>query len=106
MKIAAEAEGERVPRNFLQLLQGKLKLRTVVMVVIIRVRSADDVSNAIFDSDTAHFFGHFPTLGSVVNVRKNVAVDVNHVVIVSRTIGEDDPGGNAQRSVQLGSCGK
>src|ERR1035438_3679577 len=54
-------------------------MRAIINVAIVGVRRRHDMTNAVCGGHAAHFDGRVPGLGTIVNLRQNVAVDVDHV---------------------------
>src|ERR1700677_4214838 len=48
---------------------------------IIRVRRSDDMRNPVRRRHPAHFDSYIPRLGPVINLRQNMAMNVDHEII-------------------------
>ena len=47
-------------------------------MMLVGVRRGYDVIDAILAGEPTHFQRHFPRLGTIVDLWKNVAVDIDH----------------------------
>ena len=52
----------------------------VIVIAFIGMGRGDDVFDAVRHCHAAHFLGHVPGFRAIIDVGKNVAVDINHGV--------------------------
>ena len=79
MKIAASGDLEAIADSILQFVARCAHAREIETVFGVRVRSCDDVRDAIGDGTFRHGERLFDRLCAIVDPRKNVAMQVNHV---------------------------
>src|SRR5689334_17699808 len=80
MKITSGSHGEPAGNFSLQFVTQPPHSVIFKSVLAVRVRSRDNVRNAIRNSSFCHGQGSFDGVGAVVYTRKDVAVNVYHVL--------------------------
>ena len=79
MEIAAQSQPRRVARQDPEIFKIAGQVLPVVLKSFVGMRRSYNVFNAIVRRHAAHLQGHVPGLGTVVHLRQNVAMDIDHV---------------------------
>src|SRR5438105_14948065 len=67
----------------MQFLKAREQVLTLVCIGTVRVGRSNDVLNPVLLGEAAHFHCHVPRLRTIVNARKDVAVNIDHVLGLS-----------------------
>jgi hypothetical protein len=79
MEIASRGQNETSRENGLKLIAAPPHQHRTKRVVLARVRSADDVCNAVGDCHFAHCLRDFKGFRAIVKTRKYVAMNIHHL---------------------------
>ncbi len=85
VKVAAQADFERIADEFLQMRGESLQVLAVVMIAIVGVRRGHHVRNPVGGRRAAQGDRNVPRFRAVVYLRKNVRMDVDHNCTNTRT---------------------
>src|SRR5664279_4325651 len=86
MKVATDTELQSSARRYVQLSKHGFVALAVVSELVVAVWRGHNVSDAVIGGDSAHLPGHLPRAGAVVDVGKNMAVDVEHSCVGTNSV--------------------
>ena len=78
MKVAAQRDLRRVPDQFLQVGDESLHIFAIVVIPVVGVGTCDHVRDAVRRGRPAHGDADVPGFRSVVYLRKNVRMNIDH----------------------------
>ena len=78
MKVAAQAQSELRADELAKMFEGTSQVFAIIVIALVGMRRRNHALDAIFFRQAAHFLRDVPGLGTVVNLREDVGVDVDH----------------------------
>jgi len=78
VKVAAQRDLRRVPHQLLQMGNESLHIFAIVVIPVVGVGAGDHVRDAVSSRRPAHGDADVPGFRSVIYLRKNVRMNVDH----------------------------
>ena len=78
MEIASQAQLGSLTREHPEIFEVAGQMLPVVLITLVGMWRGDDVFDAVIRRHATHLQRHVPRLGTVVHLRQNMAMDIDH----------------------------